>query len=66
MPLKTTRGRSIDAYKIDYVLRGKMVAALKKTLLQNGEEVLLEYSDEEVVKEMNKATIFPFKESVEH
>ena len=68
MPLKTSSGRTIDACKIECVLRGRMVVAVKETLvqLQSGEEVLFENSDEEVVEEMNIATVLVFKESVEY
>ena len=57
MELKTPSGRAIDPNRIDYILWEITVSGDPGTLVQlkTGEEVFLENSEEEVIREMNKA-----------
>ena len=57
MELKTPSGRAIDPDSVDYILWGKTVSGIPGTLVQlkTGQEVFLENSEEEVMREMNKA-----------
>ena len=57
MELKTPSGRTIDPNRIDYILWGKTVSGIPGTLVQlkTGEEVFLENSEEEVIRQLNKA-----------
>jgi hypothetical protein len=58
MELKTPSGRIIDANHIDYILWGKTVSGIPGTLVQltTGDEVFLDNSEEEVIREMNEAS----------
>jgi hypothetical protein len=56
MELKTPSGQAIDPKRIDYIFWGKTVSGIPGTLVQlkTGEEVFLDNSEEEVIREMNK------------
>jgi hypothetical protein len=58
MELKTPSGRVIDPNRIDYILWGKTVSGIPGILVQlkTGEEVFLDHSEKEVIREMNKAS----------
>ena len=57
MELKTLSGRAIDPNRVDYILWEIAVSGIPRTLVQlkTGEEVFLENSEDEVIREMNKA-----------
>lgn len=59
MELKTPSGRVIDPNKIDYIFWGKTVSGIPGTLVQlkTGEEVFLENSEEEVLREMGQSAV---------